>query len=156
MRLACVSWVVFLGLYFLLAGQVSLTEIAAGVPAAVLAAGFTVLLHRASRHPFHFGAPWARVLGQPLAAVVPDAIRVGQALLRAVWQRPPGPLGVVARQPFRQGGADPSNAARRGLVTLGSSLAPNGFVVAFPDGEDILLLHRLVPVPPDPDREWPL
>ena len=156
MRLACVSWLVFLGLYLLLAGQVSVTEIVGGVPAATFAACFTVWLHRASERRFSLGAPWWRVVGRPLAALVPDAGSVGLALLRAVRRRPSGPLGVLARQPFRQGGQAPADATRRGLVTLGSSLAPNGFVAAIPEGQGILLLHRLVPVPPDRDRKWPL
>jgi hypothetical protein len=156
MLLACISWLIFLGLYLLLAGQVSLTEIVAGVPAAAFAACFTVLLHRVSERRFRLDVPWWRVVGQPLAAVMPDAICVGRALLGAVLRRPLGPLGALARQPFRQGGDVPPDPTRRGLVTLGSSLAPNGFVVSIPQGQDILLLHRLVPAPPDPDREWPL
>lgn len=156
MLLVCISWLIFLGSYLLLAGQVGLTEIIAGVPAAAFAACFTVMLHRVSERRFRLDVPWWRVVGQPLASVAPDAVRVGHALLRALWRRPPGPLGVLASQPFRQGGDAPADATRRGLVTLGSSLAPNGIVVAIPEGRDVLLLHRLVPAAPDRDREWPL
>ena len=156
MLLGPVAALIFFGFYILFAGQVSVTEIEAGAPAAIAAAGFTVLLHRVTERPFRLKAPWLRVLGEPLAALLPDAVRVGRALLRALWRRPPGVVGPVTRQPFQEGGEDPASAARRGLVTLGSSLAPNGYVLAIPDGEGALLLHRLAAVPPNPDQRWPL
>lgn len=156
MLLGVVAWVVFLGAYFLFAGQVSVTEIVAGVPASVAVACFALLLHRTQTRRFRLHGPWWRILGQPLAALFPDAARVGRILLRAVWRRPSGPLGVVARQPFRPGGNDPAAAARRGLVTLGSSLAPNGYVLQIQEAEEMMLLHRLAPVLRDPDRDWPL
>ena len=158
MLLGPVAALIFFGIYILFAGQVSVTEIEAGAPAAVAAAGFTVLLHRVAEpeRAFRLKAPWLRVLGKPLAALFPDAVRVGRALLQALWRRPSSAVGLVVRQPFQEGGGDPASAARRGLVTLGSSLAPNGYVLGIPDEEEALLLHRLAAVPPDPDQRWPL
>lgn len=156
MLLGPVAALIFFGFYILFAGEASATEIAAGVPAAIAVAGFTVLLHRVAGRPFRLKAPWLRVLAGPLAALLPDAVRVGRVLLRALWRRPPGAVGSMVRQPFQKGGEDPASAARRGLVTLGSSLAPNGYVLDIPDGEGALLLHRLAAVPSDPDQRWPL
>ena len=156
MLLGPVAALIFFGFYLLFAGEVSVTEIEAGAPAAIVAAGFAMLLHRAAERSFRLKAPWPRVLGEPLAALFPDAARVGGVLLRALWRRPLGPVGSVARQPFQEGGEDPASAARRGMVTLGSSLAPNGYVLGIPEGEGALLLHRLAAVPLDPDQQWPL
>jgi hypothetical protein len=58
------------------------------------------------------------------------------------------------RQPFDTGTAAPLDAGRRALVVLGASFAPNGIAVGVAPGA--LLLHRLDPRPPSPDRGWPL
>lgn len=156
MLLGLVTWVVFLGAYFLFAGQVSATEIVAGVPSSAAVGCFAVVLHRTQSRRFRLQGPWWRILGLPLAAVFPDAARVGRVLLRAVRRRPFGAVGVVAPQAFRPGGDDPAAASRRGLVTLGCSLAPNGYVLEIQQAAKTLLLHRLAPVPPNPDTDWPL
>jgi hypothetical protein len=154
---AIVVWIVLAGFYFLLAGQVSLTEAIAGLPSAAVAAGFVLALRRTETHRLRLAAPWLRVIGKPLASVFPDAFRVGRVLLGVLWRRPAGPVGVVTRQPFRHGGDDdPRSAGRRALVTLGTSFAPNGYVLSSPAEMDALVLHRLVPVPQSPDRDWPL
>ena len=77
-------------------------------------------------------------------------------LLRSLWRRPEGGLGRTLRQPFRRGGDGPAAAARRALVTLGLSVAPNGYVLEIGDNQDDLSLHRLSPALPRPDPEWPL
>ncbi|WP_428485702.1 hypothetical protein [Rhodopila sp.] len=166
-------WVLLAGFYLLFAGQISMTEIIAGVPATTAAAAVAVLLHRARSRRLRFRAPWLHVVGRPLAALLPNAVQVAGVLLHALWRRPDGPVGVVARQPFRQGEghaddagrrgqADDAgwrgqadDAGRRGLVTLGISLAPNGYVLSIPKGQDVLVMHRLVSAPPSPDRQWP-
>jgi hypothetical protein len=76
-------------------------------------------------------------------------------LLSVLWRRPDGSLGVITRQPFRQGHDTPQDAGRRGLVTLGISLAPNGYVLSIPDSRNELVLHRLTPAAPSADRKWP-
>ncbi len=87
-----------------------------------------------------------------------DTWRVGRVLLRTLA---PGQAhaartapGMLQIQPFRRGSDDPAEAGRRALVTLGLSLAPNGYVVDFATGSG-LLIHRLQPVPPQPDQDWP-
>jgi hypothetical protein len=151
-----VVWVVLTGFYFLFAGTLSLSEMIGGLPTAAVATGFALVLRRAETHRLCLKAPWLRVIGKPLGSVGPDAFRVGRVLLGTLWHRPAGPLGVVTRQPFRHGGDDPRSAGRRALVALGTSFAPNGYVLSSPDDVDALVLHRLMPVPPVPDRDWPL
>ncbi|MDD2861090.1 MAG: hypothetical protein PHI71_08500 [Acidiphilium sp.] len=150
-------WLVLSGFYFLFAGQVSLSEIAAGLPAAALATGFAVALRLSQDNPLRLKAPWFRIIGSPLLAIVPDAFRVGRLLFGVLWRRPSGPVGVVVRQPFRHGPDDDDEAAgRRALVTLATSVAPNGYVLRSFGEADTLILHRLVPAPSSRDSEWPL
>ena len=158
------TFTVFLGaagLYLICAGQVGGTEGAAGIPAAGLAAAYAGLLHRGEARPMRLRAPWLRLLLSSIASVVSDVARVGVQLLRAVLVPGSHVAGTVSRQPFRPGGTGPADAGRRALVTLASSLAPNGFVLDVAPsellrGERALLMHRLAPGRPDPDGEWPV
>ena len=154
-------FLISMGLYLIFAGQVSGTEIAAGVSAAGLVTAYAGLRHRGELRPMRLRGPWLRLVLSPMAAVAGDAARVGVHLLRAVFVPGSHVAGTISRQPFRSGDAGPDDAGRRALVTLASSLAPNGFVldvapsVLFRD-EQALLMHRLTPARPDPDREWPV
>jgi hypothetical protein len=42
------------------------------------------------------------------------------------------------------------------MVVLGTSLAPNGYVLMMPQGSETMVLHRLVLTPPRADKEWPV
>lgn len=147
-------WLALLGFYLLCAGETTAHELAAGLPLATLGAGFVLVLRRGEQHQLVLSAPWHRVIGAPLTALLPDAWRVGRVLIGAIRQRPAGSVGAICRQPFRHGPETPPEAGRRALVVLGTSVAPNGYVVDVPG--DAILLHRLVEVPPRRDREWPL
>lgn len=147
------SWLVLATLYALFAGEVSATEAIAGLIATGIAASYGVLLHRSRSRPLALRAPWFRVVAHPVAALVPDAWRAGRVLLQVLWRRPDGAVGTPSRQPFREGGQDPEDTGRRGVVTLGLSLAPNGYVLGIEAGA--IVLHRLVPAAPSADREWP-
>ncbi len=142
------------GLYLLFAGTVSATEIGAGLVATALVTALATVQHRGRTHRLRLVPP-ARVLLRPLWGVVADSGRVGTVLARAVLRRPAGQVGQVVRQAFRQGGETPADAGRRGMVVLAASLAPNGYALHIPAGEDAMVMHRLAPVPPSPDREWP-
>ena len=147
---------VFAGLYLLLAGALSSTELLTAVPVAMAFTGLTILLRL--RRDRHVSPPWppVRACLHALASLLLDSGRVGRALMRALLHGPADAAGTVTPQPFHVGGRrDPSDAGRRGLVILGTSLAPNGFVLGLSPDEKNLLLHRLVPVEPSRDTEWP-
>ena len=159
--LAFVVFLISIGLYLAFAGQVSGTEIAAGVPAAGLVAAYAGLRHQGESRPMRLRGPWLRLVLSPTAAVAGDAAWVGVRLLRAVFVSEPHVAGTISRQPFRSGSTEPADAGRRALVTLASSLAPNGFVLDVAPSvllrdEQALLMHRLAPARPDPDGEWPV
>lgn len=92
------------------------------------------------------------MLSEPLTALFPDAVRVGRTLLRESWRCPPGMVGTLVREPVQAGGEDAAPAARRGLVTLGASLAPTSCGMDISEGEDVLVSHRLAPASLGPDQ----
>ena len=151
---AAAVFCVLFGLYLLFAGTVSATEIGAGLVATASVTALAIIVHRRRTRLLRLLPP-ARLLLRPLLAVVIDSGRVGMVLARAVLRRPAGQVGQVVRQAFRQGGEDPADAGRRGMVVLAASLAPNGYALHVPAGEDSMVMHRLASVPPSPDREWP-
>ena len=153
---AAILWIVFLGLYLLFAGPVSSSELIAGVPCAAAVAGFALIYRRAQEQQMDLRAPWLRVVLRSLGNVPRDVLRVGGVLVRSLWQAPAIAIGIASHQPFRQGGDRPADAARRAMVVLGTSLAPNGFVLMMPQGSETMVLHRLVLTPATPDREWPV
>jgi hypothetical protein len=157
-RLAIVQlaalWLILAALYLLLAGQVTPSEIEAGGPLAVLIVVFTLLRQRIGKRRIRVPAvPKAYV--RPIAALLPDAFRVGKIILASLVRRPGTKTGHLLHQPFIPGDLTPPKAGRRALVELGMSLAPNAFAICLKPEDNILLLHCLHPKPPSPDRMWP-
>lgn len=140
--------------YALFAGELSLNEFWAGLPVSILACLHSAGLRRCAERtirPTWRGA--TREAGRAAAAIPGDLIRVGRVLLSALPHRPAGEAGRPVAQAFAFGTDNPRDAARRAEVTLGLSLAPNGFVLRL--SPDHLLLHRLAPAPARESREWP-
>ena len=146
----------FAGFYLLLAGSLGRTELITCAIVAVGFAGLATVLHLRQEHRLRLPVPPGRALWRLACAVPLDTARVGLVLLRSLRRRPDGQLTAVAAQPFQPGGDDPDAAARRALVILGSSLAPNGFVVALPRDGHALCLHRLANAAPRRDARWPI
>ncbi len=139
--------------YALFAGEISETEAIAGAFAVALAIGFAfVHRHAADRRLSFRGVRWGRVLLRPLLALPVDSWHVGVALAKAIFG---GGGGEIAGQAFHYGDTA-ADAARRALVTLAASLAPNGYVIGIDGEAGTMRLHRLVPAPPQPDRDWPV
>lgn len=155
MKMLVAVWCVLAGLYLLFAGTVSATEIGAGLVLVTLTTLFMLVAQAGKNRPLRL-RPAPRVLWGPLVSVITDSVKVAGVLVRVLGRRPPGPVGQVSRQPFRQGGQDARDAGRRGMVMLSVSLAPNGYGLHVPEGEDVLVMHRLARVPPSPDPEWPV
>ncbi len=154
LRIAC-TWVAFAAAYVLFAGQINLTETIAGLPLATVVTMFVVALRRCEQRSLRLDAPWLRLGRRVLVSLASDVVRVSGVLLRALARRPDGTVGRLTHQPLRRGGEAPREAGRRGLVSLAISMAPNGFMVTIPEQGDVMVLHRLVDVPPVPDHEWP-
>lgn len=149
---AGVRFLLLFGLYLLLVAQVSPDELIAGASCAAAATALSQLIpFIAARHLRLNGVPWPHVIGATLRALGADTLRVGAWLAR-----PTIPPGTLHRQPFAAAGHRPEDTARRGLVTLAASVAPNTCVVAVLTGKQELLVHRLAPAEPPQARDWPL
>lgn len=147
-----IVWVILAALYLLFAGQVSMTEIEAGLPLTLVASALVAIQRRTAVR--HWSGPVrAKALFKPILSLVPDAIRVGAVLCASLLRRPDGSAGFILRQPFRPGGNRPDDNARRGVTELSASFAPNAFAIRL--REDALLLHCLSSRKPSPDAEWP-
>ena len=146
----------FAGFYLLLAGSLSLTELIACGAVAIGIAGLATVLHLRQERRLRLSMPPLAALGRLALALPLDTARVGLVLLRTLRRRPDGPLVAIAPQPFHPGGDGPEDAARRALVILGSSLAPNGFVVQLPPDAQALRMHRLAAAAPRRDTRWPV
>ncbi len=134
------TWCLLLGLYLVLEGAISSDEMVAGALAAAVATVLAVTVRRISDQSFSFRRiQWFHLLGQTTKALVMDTLRVAMALIRAA----PTP-GVIAQEVFRSRERDPEDAANRALLVLSRSIAPNSYVIAVPDHQHELLLHRLV------------
>jgi hypothetical protein len=153
---AAALWIVFLGLYLLFAAPVSSSELIAGVPAAAAITAFALIYRRAEKRQMDLRAPWLPVILRSLAAIPGDILRVGVALAGSLWRARAAHVGIPAHQPFHHGEQTAQDAARRAMVVLGTSLAPNGYVLMMPQGSETMVLHRLVLTPPRADKEWPV
>jgi hypothetical protein len=147
------TWLVFAALYLLLAGEISATEIEAGLPLTIMVVAFVLLQRRIARRRISLPAV-PRAYVRPVAALLPDALRVGKIILASLV-RPAGEVGHLLRQPFDPGGSSSPEAGHRAVAVLGVSLAPNAFAVCLMPRDNILLLHCLHPKQPSPDRAWP-
>lgn len=146
-------WTGLFGLYLLFAGRASGEELVAAALSAAAAFGSALLVRRlGGPRVYRFRAAWLIRAAAPLKALFVDLFLVGRALLGVIAGR--AVRGTISRQPFDDGRETPSAAARRALVVLGASFAPNTVAVGVAPRR--LLLHRLAPRPPSPDREWPI
>src|SRR5690242_5338235 len=96
------AWLIFAALYLLLAGEVSATEIAAGLPLAILITAFLLLQRRIAARRISLRAV-PKAYGRPVAALLPDAVRVGKVILASLVHRPEQETGHLLRQPFNPG-----------------------------------------------------
>lgn len=149
--------VLLAGLYLLLAGQASGSELGAAAVVALLGTGFAASLRHCGGRGLSFAdRPSLRVVGRLLAALAGDSVRVGRVLARVALRGASASPGRVLVQGFRAGADTPRAEGRRALVVLGASLAPNGFVVEVEAGQDLMRVHHLAPAPAKADRTWPV
>ena len=123
-------------------------EMAAGLVAAAVAATAAELVRSQDLVRFHLDPRWLRGLAPLPWQVVRDTWLLTVALWRHATGRPVhGEFRVV---PFPSEADDARSAARRALVTVVGSVAPNTVVVGIEGGEGELLVHQLVPEPGSP------
>ena len=123
-------------------------EVIAGLVAAAVAATAAELVRSQELVRFRLDPRWLRGLpGLPW-----QVLRDTWLLTVALWRHCTGhPVrGVFRVVPFPSEADDNRSAARRALVTVLASVAPNTVVVGVEGDEGELLVHELVPQPGSP------
>ena len=144
-------WAGLTGLYVVLAGQLSISEMTAGLLAGLAAAALSLMLRAAAEQRLRLRAPWQRLVPRLSLAVLRDLNRVALALAKAVMA---GHAGAIQVQPVAPAGDTAAGAGRRALAMLLASVAPNGYVLEA--RRAALTLHHLAEAAPAADRQWPL
>lgn len=138
-------------LYLLLVGSAHIDEIIAGLLSAIAAAAASLAMsHVAERHFDLHDIRWSRSIARSLWSIIVDVPRVG--LHFAVSTSP----GFVQCWHIRANNNSSVDAARRALITLAASLAPNGYVLKIDAERGEMRVHRLAPAAPPENPEWPL
>lgn len=154
MLLPSVIWAASFALYLLFVGHAPVPELVAAAMTSALATAYHLHVHRHEHRRFALRAPWFHLVIRTLRAIAVDTLLVGAALARAILRNTHAE-GMV-EQPFDPGGATPKAAARRALIVLAASIAPNTYVIDLRSRPPGLQEHRLVPRPPRKDGQWPL
>jgi hypothetical protein len=148
------AFLVFAGLYLLLAGQVSLHEGAAAVVTGGAAALVWRRVRDVSAHRFTPSRAAAEATLRAVASLPRGYARVAVRLVAAL-ARPEG--GAMIAQPFLRGRRESGqDAIRRAVSVLGLSIAPDTIAVRLRPGRDELDIHALVGGADRDDPLWPV
>jgi multisubunit Na+/H+ antiporter MnhE subunit len=141
-------WVALLLGWLLLVDTFGWEELLVGVAAAAIAASVAIAVHRRGYIRFWPRAAWLRHIPDLVWTVLVDTGLLAVALWRRGALREPV-RGWTIRVPFHHGGDNGRDGARRALVNFSVSLTPNTFVLDIDPEGDSVLVHQLVPRPPD-------
>ena len=146
-------WCLIFGLYLLLAGEVSRNEVVVAFALTSFATAWARLIRACTERHFSGRLDLGRALVRPLAHLPRATAQTGLVLGRVVWRG--GSPGRAGRARFSCGAKDDAReASRRALAIIGSSLAPDRFVVDVDCNNRTALLHDLVRSDREPDERW--
>ncbi|HEY5037098.1 MAG TPA: hypothetical protein VII74_08225 [Chthoniobacterales bacterium] len=156
LRFLIVVWLVAFGCYGILVGKWAWAEVGVGAIVAAFTAAALFAVRAKSTHHFQFTLDSLGKLRRVPLQMLIDCLIVFGAILRRPFLRRGS--GRFAERDFDPGNEHPASRARRALVTLAISTAPNAFVVGTLSPNEKLLVHELVPGKADAprDRDWPL
>ncbi|MGH6876013.1 MAG: hypothetical protein ACREHV_01410 [Rhizomicrobium sp.] len=147
-------WAVLAAGYLLFAGHATAEEATAAALCGLIAALWSLVIRRVAPQHFRFHGTSAAASLAAAAKLPAAAVRVALALLRATAS---GRGGWISSEPFSFGRETaPADIARRAVVVLARSLAPDNYVVRAPKGRDELVVHFLVPSSHSRDPRWPV
>lgn len=143
-------WPVLFAAYLLLVGRLSADEVGLAVACGLAATAWVGALAVAAKVRFRFEPAAAGTMARAFAGLPLGVAKTARALVR-------GHGGRVVRRPFVAGRErDPDDVARRAVVVLAVSLAPDRFAVRIPEGQDQIELHSLAGPPAESDARWPV
>lgn len=146
-----VWWAILYGVWLVLVDSLAHPEVAGGALAALPAALITYGVVTSRDGRFRVRARWLLALRNVPAAVLRDAALLVLVLFRRVTR---GELPASGFRAVRTAmrGDNPEAAALRALSIVGTSLAPNTFVVGIEHERGVALVHQLVPRSPEQVR----
>ncbi len=146
-------WLCGTAAYLVLAGQISLDEVVAGIVLGGLGVLWRAAVGRCSRHRFTFEPHAGFAVLQALGGLPGAILRVGTQLGAAILH---GVEGRMVEQPFHRGRLDDRrDGGRRATVVLATSLAPDSYVVRLPVDEETIVIHAITRRGPGTDPRWP-
>lgn len=149
MLIVLAAWALLSAAYLLLVGQLEADEIGLALACGLAAAIWFGEVASVGPLRFRFEPTAVAVAARAVAGLPRAVAEVVPALFR-------GFNGRVVRQAFARGReGDPADAARRAVVLLAVSLAPDKFALRLPERRDELELHSLVEPAAETDARWP-
>jgi multisubunit Na+/H+ antiporter MnhE subunit len=145
-------WVAFYAGWFLLTATFAASEFIVGAAAAAISATVAEVVRVQDSRRFRPRLRWLMRIHKLPTRMITDTI----AVFRALWQRNVSGdprLGAFRAIPFDPGGTDGTSAARRALILIAVTSCPNSYVVGIDSRRKIMLVHQLVPSPPEASRE---
>ena len=140
-------WVVLLGLWLLFVDTLALAEVLVGLGAAALAALAALGIHTYGGTRFRFQVRWLLLLRDVPVNTLRDCATLGVVLWRHLirGERARGAFRTIPF-PIHDG---PTSAAWRAFVAGATSIAPNTYVIRFDRERGTVIVHQLVPDPPE-------
>jgi multisubunit Na+/H+ antiporter MnhE subunit len=155
-------WAVLLGLWLLFVDTLALAEVLVGLGAAALATLAALGIHAYGGTRFRFRVRWLLLLRDVPASTLRDCATLGVVLWRHLirGERARGAFRTIPF-PIHDG---PTSAAWRAFVAGATAIAPNTYVIRFDRERGTVIVHQLVPDPPErmesllvggaPDAPW--
>ena len=144
---ALLWWVVLLGLWLLFVDTLALAEVLVGLGAAAVAALAALGIHAYGGPRFRFQVRWLLLLRDVPASTLRDCAALGVVLWRRLirGERARGAFRTIPF-PIHDG---PTAAAWRAFVAGATAIAPNTYVIRFDRERGTVIVHQLVPDPPE-------
>lgn len=149
LRTAALWWLALFGVWFVLVASLVHAEVAAGPAAATIALVAVLGVSAHVRREFHARFRWLGALRPVPVAIVGDTLTVFRALFRQVIgrERMHGEFRVV---PFPRASREESeDAAWRAFSIIGTSVAPNTYIIGIDEERRTALVHQLVATSPE-------
>lgn len=135
------SWLLFLGLYLLLAGKGNASELAAGAFAATVTLLLTAMLRERFKRPLRIKPRWLWLLWRVPVAMLTETWQLLVALCRELAGC--HVEGEMIEYPFT-GPDDRHESARRAVMTFGVCITPNSYLVYVDRQHKRVLIRQLV------------
>ncbi len=138
---ALCSWLIFLGLYLLMAGKANASELAAGAFAATIVLALTGMLGERFKRTLLIKPSWLWLLWRVPVSMLTESWQLLVALCRELSGR--HVEGEMIEHPF-PGPDDRHESARRAVMTFGVCITPNSYLVYLDREQKRVLIRQLV------------